>query len=277
MSLGIVFKGTEGIVLAADTRITLTAIQEATGGPQTLIPAFFDNGSKILTFESQKWVSAITYGLGAIGGATPRTAQSFLPELDQVIIDRAEGERINVRDFAAMLSEFYTTQWNALMPEDYEGPDMVFLIGGYDPTDLYGQIYEVKIPSAPEPSQWNQGDDNFGAVWGGQLEFTNRLIHGFDPNVPEIIRQTLDLDDDARRRIHAALTQNVQINIPYQFLSLQDSIDFVRLLIDITINIQKFYVGVRGVGGNVDIVAVTKSGGLKIISKKEINGERTAL
>ena len=277
MSLGIVFKGTEGIVLAADTRITLTAIQEGPNGQQTLIPAFFDNGSKILTFESQKWVSAITYGLGAIGGATPRTAQSFLPELDQVIIDRAEDERISVHNFATILSEFYTTQWNTLMPAGYDGPDMVFLIGGYDPTDLYGQIYEVKIPSTPEPKQWNQGDSNFGAVWGGQLEFTNRLIHGFDPNIPEIIRQTLNLDDDARRRIHQALTQNVQINIPYQFLSLQDSIDFVRLLIDITINIQKFYVGVRGVGGNVDIVTVTKSGGLKIISKKEINGERTAL
>jgi hypothetical protein len=52
MSLGIIFKGTEGIVLAADSRVTLMAtlpsLQTPAGNQQILVPATFDNASKLL-------------------------------------------------------------------------------------------------------------------------------------------------------------------------------------------------------------------------------------
>lgn len=47
MSLGIAFKGPEGLVLAADSRVTLNASR--TVGAQTLIiPATFDYATKLL-------------------------------------------------------------------------------------------------------------------------------------------------------------------------------------------------------------------------------------
>ncbi len=47
MSLGIAFKGPEGIVLAADSRVTLTT--QMTNGKQTqIIASTFDNGTKLL-------------------------------------------------------------------------------------------------------------------------------------------------------------------------------------------------------------------------------------
>ena len=86
MSLGIAIKGPEGIVLAADSRVTLfNQIQPPPPAPAMLIPASFDNATKLLSVRSgeKSYVAAVTYGAGAIGPPQqPRTAHSFLPELD---------------------------------------------------------------------------------------------------------------------------------------------------------------------------------------------------
>ena len=70
MSLGIAFKGPEGLVLAADSRVTLLAQVQGVAvlqGAQVVMPATFDNATKLLSVPSQKHVAAITYGAGAIG------------------------------------------------------------------------------------------------------------------------------------------------------------------------------------------------------------------
>src|SRR5438552_2555883 len=92
MSLGIAFKGAEGIVLAADSRVTLMAMiagqqapgQQAPGqqAPGLAIPSTFDNATKLLRVTGQDFVGAVTYGVGAIGQQQPRTAHSFIPEFE---------------------------------------------------------------------------------------------------------------------------------------------------------------------------------------------------
>ena len=67
MSLGIAFKGPEGIVLTADSRVTLHAFRDV-GGQQFVIPATFDYATKLLTVEDGEkptYVAAVTYGLSA--------------------------------------------------------------------------------------------------------------------------------------------------------------------------------------------------------------------
>ena len=96
MSLGIVFKGTEGIVLAVDSRVTLMAqlqaqmqLPSASGvqPPVLLMPASFDNATKLLKVKGQDFVGAVTYGRGALGMSEPRTAHSFIPELETQILE----------------------------------------------------------------------------------------------------------------------------------------------------------------------------------------------
>ncbi len=83
MSLGIAFKGLEGIVLAADSRVTLTTQMPSPLGPTgpiMLIPSTYDNATKLLKVRGQEHIGAVTYGVGAIGLAEPRTAHSYIPE-----------------------------------------------------------------------------------------------------------------------------------------------------------------------------------------------------
>src|SRR5437870_3904038 len=102
MSLGIAFKGPEGLVLAADSRVTLLAQLQGVplpGGAQVVMPATFDNATKLLSVPSQKHIAAITYGAGAIGLQAPRTAASFMPEFDFKLCEKTKA-RLTVEKFA---------------------------------------------------------------------------------------------------------------------------------------------------------------------------------
>lgn len=271
MSLGIVFKGPEGIVLAADSRVTLTAQLPQPTGQNLILPATFDNATKLLKVKGQDFVGAVTYGAGAIGQTAPRTAHSFIPEFEAKL-NQETSERLSVADFANKLSEFFMAQWVANMPSIYSGPEMVFLVGGFDQDVPYGRVFEIAIPTRPSPKEWHADPGMFGPVWGGQREFTDRLIQGFDPNLFQIAKTTLCLSDEQINTLRNALSP-LSVQIPYQFLPLQDCVDLSIFLIRTTMTIQTWQIGIRGVGGAIDLATITRTDGYKPIQQKKVKGE----
>lgn len=223
----------------------------------------------------------MTYGVGAIGQKQPRTAHSFIPEFEAELNKKApdketangnDSGRIPVKDFAQALSDFFMRQWKQHMPENVRpGNDMAFLVGGYDEGEPYGRVFELFVPSKPEPVERHAGD--FGMVWGGQREYTDRLILGYDPRVLELVRKDLGLTEEQRDAIEQRLKVNTQAPIPFQFLPLQDCVDLSIMLIRTTITLQNFIVGVRGVGGAIDVATITRTEGLKDIQSKRTVGE----
>jgi hypothetical protein len=274
MSLGIAFKGSEGVVLAADSRVTLNAqLQLAPGVPPLMLPATFDNATKLLKVKGQEYVGAITYGVGAIGLNEPRTAHSFIPEFEAQL----PAERLSVETFATRLSTFFLARWNdAHMPNPAApGQDMVFLIGGYDQDAPYGRVFEFFIPSNPAPREAiPQGQ--FGGRWGGQFQTVDRLISGIDPATVQVVRDFLHVAGPPPGQpdpLEIELKTKLSSRIPWQFLPLQDCVDLAIFLIRATITLQKWTVDIRGVGGAVDVATVTRSLGFKYIQQKEVIGE----
>ena len=97
---------------------------------------------------------------------------------------------------------------------------MIFIVAGYDDEKApYGRIFEVKIPSAPTPSEL-LGGGQFGAAWGGQREMTDRLLQGFDPQLPMLVQQHLQVpaanQQTAAAALSAALGARLAIPIPWQ-------------------------------------------------------------
>ena len=268
MSLGIAFKGPEGIVLAADSRVTLTAEMQR-GEEKMVFPATFDNATKLLHITGQDYIGVVTYGLGAIGQQESRTAHSFLPELEGEFVKGAVP-RLSVREFAERFSEFFMRQWINKMPKDYSGPDMVFLVGGFDQDAIYGRVYKIEIPRNPAPEE--QTPNQFGVIWGGQLEYTTRLIKGFDPQLPSIAQGFLKLTDEQKTALQQHLEGILSAPIPYPFLPLQDCVDLSVFLIRTTMDIQTWIVGVRGVGGAIDVATITRTEGFKPVQQKAIVG-----
>jgi len=269
MSLGIVVKGPEGLVLAAESRVTLGA--KLPQGQQ--IHVNFDNATKLLSFgEPNSNVGVVTYGQAAIG---LRTAYSFLPEFESELVEEHKNKRLSVRDFADFFSEFFLKQWKmGGMPEakDHTGPNMTFVVGGFNEGEPYGRVFVIDIPKNPTPIEQQPTPGDFGITWGGQRQFVDRLIKGYDPILPKVLSDTLKLQSEQIAQLEQALNQ-LQMALPLQALPLQDCVNLAIFFIRTTMSAQDLTVGIRGVGGPIDVATITRSEGLKFIQRKKIIGE----
>lgn len=269
MSLAIVFKGSEGVVLSADSRVTLTVPVKDGAGKDWLVPATFDNATKLLKIVGQNYVAAVTYGLGTLGHPEPRTAHSLMPELEAAIDPTV---RLSVEDFAKKLSAFFMDQWNTRMPPGVVPGTMVFLVAGFDENAPYGRVFEIQIPTAPAPAE-RIGTGEFGPLFGGQQEITARLLNGQDPPGMAAIKQELGLDDVKVKQLETKIAEVSSAKIPYQFLPLQDCVDLSMLLVRTTAQIMEYQTSVRGVGGAIDVATITRQEGFRYVQYKEIRGQ----
>lgn len=285
MSLGIVLKGSEGVVLAADSRVTLFSQIVVPGKPPILLPASFDNATKILRVEGVDSVGVVTYGQGAIGAAQPRTAHSYMPEFAVVLgaidsVGQKKKTEITVKKFAEELSKFFLERWtNAGMPAKVApGDEMVFLVAGYDKGEPYGKVFEIFVPNNPTPTE-KIPLAAFGAIWGGQRSITDRLVQGFDSAAINQIYQALKIPapQQTTANLEAHLKTQLSLKIPIQFLPLQDCVDLATFLVKATILLQRWTVDVRGVGGAVDVATITRTGGFEFIQTKRVVGETDRL
>jgi len=261
MSLGIVLNSPEGVILAAESRVTLSIKDEN----NNVIHINFDNATKLLSFSNpHNYVGAVTYGLAAIG---QRTIHSFLPEFEAGL----PQERIPIHEFAQKLSEFFMLQWQKTMPSDYKGPTITLVVGGFNDGEPYGCVYILEIPNKPVP-ELRGNALTFGITWGGQREFVDRLISGYDNNALTIIQKELAVDSANIPKLQAAL-QPLQMKIPLDTMALQDCVDLAIFFIRTTIIGQKLTIGLRGCGGPIDVATITRRDGLRYIQKKAVFGE----
>lgn len=268
MSLGIIIKAPEGIVLAAESRVTLST---PTGNGQEMLHVNFDNATKLLTFNEQyKNVGVVTYGQAAIGF---RTAQTFVPEFE-TFLQKAGKMGLSVLEFATEMSNFFMQQWAIMMPPagNYPGQDMTFNVAGFDDNEPYGKVFTFNIPRTPKPEEQSPPVNNsvqFGITWGGQREIVDRLVLGYDSRIFELLIKANIIKPEDIPKISPFLSQ-LQLAMPIQFMPLQDCVNLASLFIKTTIEAQSLTVGLRGCGGAIDIAIITKSNKLQFIKQKQI-------
>lgn len=267
MSLGVVIKCPEGIVLATDTRLTLTVQMSVQGSPQ--IPCNFDGSSRLLTF-AVPYIGAVTYGLGVLQYRTPK---SLMADFEATIVKKD----LYVEQYSIALSNFFMEQFKMYMPgAPHPFPEpMTFVVSGINPGQAYGKVFLFDIPNNPKPVEQSPSVNNqpsFGITWGGQGEYVWRLMAGYDQRILPMIQGTLGLPDDKMSQIMHNL-QQLQLQVPIATYSLQDSIDLASLLIRTTIEAERLSLGVRSTGGEIEIAAITSNEGLFFVQKKKLHGE----
>jgi hypothetical protein len=260
MSLSVIVMGPEGLVFAAESR-SLMDLPLPNG---TKCPISFDATNKLLTFdEPHNFVAAVTYGLGGIGS---RSIYSFMPELEAAL---AKQGRLAIDKFAKKLSDFFMSEWNKV-PElkDYKGVPITFLVGGFNKGELYNHTYEIQIPSKPEPTEIPPT----GIRWGGQIELVDRLMKGYDPNLPTQLSVAWSLSDEQVKAM-PQIAQSLELSFPLYAMGLQGCVDLAVLLIRTTIETQRLSVCVRGCGGLIDVATITRKYGLRYVQRKQVEGE----
>ena len=210
----------------------------------------------------------MTYGLAAIG---LRTANSYASEFEATL----PPKRISVDDFASRLSTFFMDQWKAAMPPDYQGPPMTFVVGGFNEKQAYGRVFLFDIPSAPLPAI-RGAEGEFGITWGGQRNQVDRLLQGFDAELPNALIAELQLTPDQQAKMPQVLGR-FQMPAPIQAMALQDCVDLAIFFVRTTIAAQALTVGIRGCGGPIDVATITRDGGMSFVQQKQLRGEQGTL
>jgi hypothetical protein len=218
--------------------------------------------------EPNTTVGVVTYGEAIIGQRNPRTAASLLPEFEYNL----PKKKLSVSEFAKEFSKFFLDQWTTNMPKEHKGPGMTFVIGGYNTEEPYGRVYLVDIPNSPTPIEHHGGTGEFGITYGGQNEIVELLLKGYHPLMFETIKKTLTLTPIQEEQLKK-IFENFKIGIPLNALALQDCVDLAISLIRTTMKVQGFAMGVRGVGGDIDVAVITRNRDINFIQKKQIYGE----
>ena len=255
MTLVVALKGTDGIALAADSRVTLLY----NGFPST-----FDNATKLLTFASpHNWVGAVVCGSATIGG---RTHHSQIPEFEATL---GQSRLASVLEYAQQLSDFFHNKW-LNSGQSVELADAEFIVCGYDLGDINGKVFRFTTPRFPRPTEVNPGVP--GLTWGGQPSIVNRILRGYDLNILDTLRKHFSFDDQQVASLRQHLSREIQHRIPYDTLALQDCVDLSTYLIRATIEAQSFSTGLRGVGGEIDVATITQVEGFTWVNRKQIQG-----
>lgn len=264
MTVAVAVKVFDGIVLAADSATTL---QLPTGGAQV-----YNNASKVFHLHRKLPVGAMTWGLGAIGGASIATLSKDLRRRlmgnDSAHKDWSlDGRKYTVQAVAERLVDmFYDELWMANFPDPANQPGALgMLVAGYSADSPHGEAWEVVIDGSGRPTpQLLIGQDAFGWKAFAQPQATERLFSGIDPDLVRALQQELGADfQKIVPHLQAAARQPAQAPMPFG-----DAISLAQVLVETTANYSHFLLGPDTVGGQVEIAGINRHEGFRWISRK---------
>ncbi len=218
MSLIITLYVREGIVMAADSRLTLN-FPRTTANGQTNILSITSSDSAKKLFLSPNNIGIATCGPADIGGVP------IAGFIESFIVEKIKGQSLGVEQVASELRIYF----EAINVR----PGTLFHVAGYarDNEVLEQRLFVVN-PAAGTLEQLNQTNQQ-GANWSGEIDVLQRLLKevalvqrgGSDP-IPLPC-----------------------FGVPFEFFTLQDAIDFAFYGIRSTIDTLRFQAREKTVGG----------------------------
>ncbi len=227
MSLVITVFVPEGIVIAGDSRLSLTY---STKDEKTQKEFFHtitasDSNDKVFLVKDK-------FGLGTFGTADIKgmPIAGFINRfVEEKVTDTTEVDQI-----PQLLLDFFG--------QPYGFPDVSFYVAGYKIENGMSteHVHFLNVASK-EINRINTSENPCGANWGGEIEMMSRLLS------PVKLKQ-----GDQWNELKAA-------PLPFNFFTLQDAIDFAIYAVRTTIESIRFQQRPKTVGGAIDIL-VLKAG-----------------
>lgn len=284
MTIGIVCNLSDGIIIGADSAITLQGETKTPSGRKThSVLKVYNEADKIFHLKDSK-VGILTYGTAILG---KRTIESYVREFE---IKNSEIVSQSLFDICESIRKFFSNKYNEIIkpvlekmlgkkleeiPDDKK-PFIGLVLTGFSPGESLSEVYDIKIPFHKKKEQIDmlRKPGQFGTNWFGSVDPIRRLIKGFDINLinnlvgyfvkNHKIKFDKKLNDDINK-----LLQPFEYKIPYDAMPLQEGIDHVKFLLDIVINHFKFVIGAPVCGGNIRIAVITQDG-YRNITKNEL-------
>lgn len=266
MTIAVVLKIGDGIVMGADSAATLSA-------GATVNNVYF-NAEKLFNAVKGWPVGVVAFGLG---GLDDRSVYNLAKELRERLVEgdkewRLSRNKYTVEDIAARIRSFYYDAYylkefppGSREPGQY--PGMGFIVAGYSAGSVKPEIWSVLIDhnGACAAPTLAAGPEVAAAIFAeGQSEAAARVLRGWSPTVLAGLAQQGVPVEEALQFLHG---------LPYEPLThpampLQDGIDLVRYVIDVQIGFVRFTPGAPTVSGPVDVAAITQHEGFRWVQRK---------
>jgi hypothetical protein len=213
----------EGIVMAADSRLTLNA-QQNQAGQQVVQLSVGQTDSVHKLFLAPNSVGIATYGAADIQGVP-------IAGYVETFIQERLNPPLEVDAVPAVLLDYFRA-----LP----GPPATFFhVTGYK-TEHGSRVQHVwEVAVAQNTTQRVNQPNEQGARWGGETDVLTRLIN------PVFTRD-----------VQGVYHEVSAFTIPWQFFTLQDAIDFAAYAMRATIESMRFQARAKTVGGAVDILVL---------------------
>jgi len=266
MSIVIVVKVSEGLVLGADSAATIQGRVERPEGVQEGVLKTYFNARKLLQVGNFP-IGVLTWGTAFIG---LRTIESLVREWEyeehwqskEDYKTQHDKDDFQVRDCAqrlrAYLSQVYAEEFGK-QPEQNR-PLMGIIVAGYSYKEFFPEIWRFVLPLDSDGEIHNQrpdqdGKPDFGAHWFGLTDAIVRLHFGRDERAIGIISEKFNVPQE---QIHEIL-QPLQYQIPFAVMPLQDAIEYANYMLNVTVGRYRFVIGPELCGGQIEIAAITQN------------------
>ena len=225
MSLVMTVYMREGIVMAADSRLTLN-IPRVQGETNQLLSITSSDSAKKL-FLAPNNVGIATCGVADIGGVpVAGFVESFI----------VEKLKENLRD-AIEVSNELKSYFQALSVR----PGTIFQVAGYitGTSGLEQAVFQIDPAIDAAPVRLNIPTQQ-GASWNGEIDVLQRLYN-----------DVLLVQENGQPPVPMP-----SFGVPFQFFTLQDAIDFAVSGIKSTIETLRFQQREKTVGGAIDVLII---------------------
>lgn len=227
MSFIITVHTSEGIIMASDSRTTISITTPYTDGKRDIIFGTQMTDTTYKTFLCNSKIGISTCGAASINNIP------IAGFIEKFIAEKATDEDITVEAVAKDLNDYFSL----LSP----GAQIHFLISGYGTDSLSPIIYQIKLENEKlgKESIIKIDTSSPGAVWDGEITTLSKLI------MPIGIKQD--------NGTYIDMSNN---GINWNFFTLQDAINFANYAVDVTIKTMAFENCAKTVGGPIDILAI---------------------
>lgn len=241
MSLVLTVFVPEGIVIAGDSRLSLTysTKEEQSQKEYHHIITASDSNDKIFLIHDK-------FGLGIFGAADIK-GMPIAGFINRFIEEKVTSST-EINQIPQLLLDFFG--------QPYNFPAIVFYIAGYKIENGVStqQVYILNV-ATKQINQVNTLENPFGANWGGETEVMSRLLS------PVKLKQ-----GDQWKELQGA-------PLPFNFFTLQDAIDFAIYAVRTTIESFRFQQRPKTVGGAIDILVLKPGERPFWVAKKKYNAD----
>ena len=247
----------DGIVLGTDSMSAVMGNGNNPDGQYGIVKTTYKNARKLAQIGDLP-IGVFIYGQANIG-------QCSVYALIRDFSDR--NVHSTVQGVAEGLSNFFTNKYDELYSSSSHKPILGLYFAGYSKGSKLSEEWEIRFPRNPTLRKQRQ-DEDYGVEWRGITTPFMRLYRGYDPEILTFL-QASGAEPQHVKKIEEG--NEFSTLIAFNFMPLQDAVDFAAFVLRTTIRYNQFEIGSSTCGGILQIAAITAESGFQWVQEPQLH------